>query len=749
MSDAPIRLFLMYPFEDAERIVPIDDYLRDSGFDSYRMEHDIGPGEKWNDSIANALDRADVVLLFINRSSSDRESLRYEAELLNTRGIDKLMPVLLDDAAIPGPYQEIQAFRFFDVANEDFDEALLDLERSIRSFVDHRRSVEHPRTEEKTATPGDDVKAPDFTAESDAITRLLDSRQYDLALERIQALESRGSVPAAIRRLKGRVLMESGQLEKAVAEFQQLYDAGERDPETIGHFAQALTTQADAASDSQLRSQARDLYAEGFRSDPQEYNFGIAAATESASLGEIEAARDYAARVVEQSEADAEQGNFFAVDTAAQAYLILGDIDHAASLYKSQLEADQRDPFFQVTAWDNAQRLMDVLGTEPEDRQQIARALAALDDDEATSEPVEPADVDSASAERSTQESRGKTDSGESADGPQPDAKASRSRELTPLDLTLIGLGAALIFLGFYLDRSVPELSDGVLYEDLAAEFVLVEPQDFLMGSQDEASMVDERPAHNVEFSYSILVGVHEVTNKLYGEFLAESGASFGPAPSFAATGSDLWPVVNVSFEDAEAFAKWFSQRTGGAYRLPSESEWEWLAQQSASLLDAPCDFVNFDDIGQCPDSSPMLVNDEELAADTLGLKHLFGNAAEWVKDCYASNYLYATGDGTARDEGNCKYRVIRGGSWTSRASSLAPTYRAFASPQYRDHHVGFRLVRDVDWLDEMALQSPDTDWNRNLAIASYLAWGTGGLLIAVVYWRLPRARIRTRPAST
>ena len=72
-----------------------------------------------------------------------------------------------------------------------------------------------------------------------------------------------------------------------------------------------------------------------------------------------------------------------------------------------------------------------------------------------------------------------------------------------------------------------------------------------------------------------------EVSNTEYAEFVNETnhaapGHWAGNKPPF---GQELWPVVNVSFDDATAFAAWRSKRDGVTYRLPTEQEWEYAAR--------------------------------------------------------------------------------------------------------------------------------------------------------------------------
>ena len=52
--------------------------------------------------------------------------------------------------------------------------------------------------------------------------------------------------------------------------------------------------------------------------------------------------------------------------------------------------------------------------------------------------------------------------------------------------------------------------------------------------------------------------------------------------------------------------------------------------------------------------------------ANDYGLHDMIGNVWEWTQDCYHDAYSGAPSDGTAWESGNCRGRVIHGGSWNS-----------------------------------------------------------------------------------
>ena len=76
-------------------------------------------------------------------------------------------------------------------------------------------------------------------------------------------------------------------------------------------------------------------------------------------------------------------------------------------------------------------------------------------------------------------------------------------------------------------------------------------------------------------------VGTFEVTRGEYLRFAEETGRAWAP-PEFQQTPDH--PVVNVSWDDAKAYVAWLSQKTGKAYRLLSESEWDYAARAGSTL---------------------------------------------------------------------------------------------------------------------------------------------------------------------
>ena len=81
------------------------------------------------------------------------------------------------------------------------------------------------------------------------------------------------------------------------------------------------------------------------------------------------------------------------------------------------------------------------------------------------------------------------------------------------------------------------------------------------------------------------------------------------------------------------------------------------------------------------------------------GLYDLHGNVWEWVEDCYNDSYTFAPTDGASDSEswvsgGDCRRRVLRGGSWDSGPRDLRAADRGGYSTVNRDYSLGFRVAR-------------------------------------------------------
>ena len=170
-------------------------------------------------------------------------------------------------------------------------------------------------------------------------------------------------------------------------------------------------------------------------------------------------------------------------------------------------------------------------------------------------------------------------------------------------------------------------------------------------------------------------------------------------------------PVTCVSWTDATAYTRWLSERTGERYRLPTEGEWAFVARaaagppageaescRSANVADASLAIARSGlAVAPCNDGFAFTAPVDRLSAvDNKTPTDLLGNVFEWTADCWNDNHLDAPGDGTARADGDCALRVLRGGSWYSAPDVLRPTFRNRFPMAYRSNSFGFRIAKTL-----------------------------------------------------
>ena len=219
----------------------------------------------------------------------------------------------------------------------------------------------------------------------------------------------------------------------------------------------------------------------------------------------------------------------------------------------------------------------------------------------------------------------------------------------------------------------------------------------------------DETPVTRVTVPGPFAVGQFEVSVAQFEEFARDTGYDDGGTCYVKQHGRWQWvegaswrrpgfqqddshPVVCVTWNTAVAYAMWLAERTGAPYRLLTEAEAEFLARASAMNFERS-GRANCKDCGSDWDgkgTSPV----GRLRPDRLGLSGVFGNAAEWVQDCYQSGYSNAPRDGSAWLSESCESHVVRGGSWDTRARQLRASGRDHVDTVRRHSGVGFRVAR-------------------------------------------------------
>ena len=253
---------------------------------------------------------------------------------------------------------------------------------------------------------------------------------------------------------------------------------------------------------------------------------------------------------------------------------------------------------------------------------------------------------------------------------------------------------------------------------DGCPEMVVVPPGRFMMGSADseEGRVSREGPQHRVMIDNPFAVGVYEVTFEEWAACVREGGCR-GHEAGDEGWGRGRRPVINVSWDDAWAYADWLTERTGEEYRLLSEAEWEYVARAGTETARywgestrQQCQYANgYDAVGHaehaidgrdlvgCRDGHANTAPVGSYRSNAFGLYDVLGNVAEWVDDCWNEGYEGAPADGTAWYEGDCSLRVLRGGSYGFPPRLLRSAYRFRFEAANRVNDLGFRVARTVN----------------------------------------------------
>jgi len=209
-----------------------------------------------------------------------------------------------------------------------------------------------------------------------------------------------------------------------------------------------------------------------------------------------------------------------------------------------------------------------------------------------------------------------------------------------------------------------------------------------------------EVPAHSVTVA-GFAMDKTEVTNAEYAQFVRE--ANHAPPEQWgsikAPVGEELLPVLNVSYEDAVAFAAWRSKRDGVTYRLPTEEEWEYAARNGDK--DNLYPWGNNWQPGRAATvesgvGTAQAVGTYPKGMNDWGVVDLVGNVWEWTSS-KASVYKDSGDDRLAQFK---NWFVIRGGGYASSAKGAFPpgpvssTIRNWEPPNFKNPFLGFRLVK-------------------------------------------------------
>jgi formylglycine-generating enzyme required for sulfatase activity len=277
----------------------------------------------------------------------------------------------------------------------------------------------------------------------------------------------------------------------------------------------------------------------------------------------------------------------------------------------------------------------------------------------------------------------------------------------------------------------VPTLGIGSTWPRSADRMVMVYVPEgnFIMGSNDET--IDAKPQHTVYLD-AYWIDKTDVTNSMFEIFINQTGYQTDAEKSRSSyvfnTVTDKWestldanwkhpqgsnsslanlnehPVVQVSWNDAQAYCKWADAR------LPTEAEWEKAARGTDGRKypwgnQAPTgDLSNFADVNLVVSWADKTNNDGyeftspvgsyPAGASPYGALDMAGNVSQWVNDWWDPNYYANSPSSNPQGPSSGTQRLKPGGSWYDGQLSIQSAFRPFDVPGWTDESSGFRCAR-------------------------------------------------------
>jgi formylglycine-generating enzyme required for sulfatase activity len=263
-------------------------------------------------------------------------------------------------------------------------------------------------------------------------------------------------------------------------------------------------------------------------------------------------------------------------------------------------------------------------------------------------------------------------------------------------------------------------------------ELVWIPAGEFMMGSSlsasdtavkhggNEDNYTREHPQHPVTISKGFWMSRYEVTQYQYKlimgknpsqfKYKCEHCGKFIPGnilrDDFLTEDTYTYPVETVAYDEAVEFCKKLSQKEGEIYLLPTEAQWEYACRAGSTT-----EYYFGNDSNSLGDYAWYDKNSNESThpvgqrkPNAWGLYDMYGNAEEWCKDGYSSDY-YSTSPKTDPYNSDCKngkyfLRVCRGGGFIYSDKYCRSAFRLFdvagsedESTSYPNPMIGFRVI--------------------------------------------------------
>ena len=407
------NVFLSYRSVNRTWVLNLYDVLREIGHTVFLDQCVLTAGDPLTTTLEEALEASQAGVLVWTNSTRDSAWVRREYQVMERQAEQKpgfqFVPIRMDTSKLP-VFAESRVFLDFSsypdgpnggellrllhaivdrplspeaahFANEQ-DEASLVAVARIGAAIKNRRPERLIQLFAHGGLPWQTSAALGCKA-AEGLTKL---DRNDDAIAMLEELERHFPRAVRPRQLHALALARrggAGDLERAQDILGELYELGERDPETLGIYARTWMDRYAASGDPSDLRQSRDMYAAAFETASDDYYTGINAAAKSVLLGtpkDLAKAADYAVRVQALVGADPRPDDYWATATIGEVFLIQGNYKDAARLYEAAVATARSEIASHGTTWKQACRLMAKLQPTPEQRALVRNAFEHLPD---------------------------------------------------------------------------------------------------------------------------------------------------------------------------------------------------------------------------------------------------------------------------------------------------------------------------------------------------------------------------------
>jgi formylglycine-generating enzyme required for sulfatase activity len=215
--------------------------------------------------------------------------------------------------------------------------------------------------------------------------------------------------------------------------------------------------------------------------------------------------------------------------------------------------------------------------------------------------------------------------------------------------------------------------------------------------SSEPGHRSSEGPVTRVSMRRGFAIGRYPVTFGEWDQCVREGACKH--RPNDRGWGRGTGPVFYVSWNDTQEFLAWLNGKTGKAYRLPSEAEWEYAARAGTRTpypwgIDVGRKMANCRGCTDEPSDRTTPVG--SFPPNRFNLFDMHGNVWQWVADCWNASYAAAPADGSPWLSGECGKAVVRGGAWGLAPEDARSARRDGDNKDLRSGRRGFRVARDL-----------------------------------------------------